>query len=72
MNWDKIEGNWKQLKGEIRERWGRLTNDDIDVIQGNREKLIGKLQERYGIRRDEAEREIKAYLEEERVTHGKY
>ncbi|MEX1311328.1 MAG: CsbD family protein [Candidatus Sulfomarinibacteraceae bacterium] len=61
MNWDKVEGNWKQLKGEVRKRWGKLTDDDLDVIEGSREKLIGKLQEVYGIARDEAERQIVAW-----------
>ncbi len=48
MNWNRIEGNWKQLKGKAQERWGKLTNDDLDVIAGKREQLEGKLQERYG------------------------
>lgn len=48
MNWNRIEGNWKQLKGKVQERWGKLTNDDLDVIAGKREQLEGKLQERYG------------------------
>ena len=54
MNWDRIEGNWTQLKGKVREQWGKLTDDDIDVIAGKREQLSGKIQERYGIARDEA------------------
>ena len=58
MNWDRIEGNWKQLKGKIQEQWGDLTNDDLDVIAGKREQLAGKLQERYGVAKDEAERQI--------------
>lgn len=62
MNWDRIEGNWKQFKGEIQSTWGQLTRDDIDVIAGNREKLIGKLQERYGRAREEAEREVDEWL----------
>jgi uncharacterized protein YjbJ (UPF0337 family) len=61
MNWDRVEGNWKQLKGEVRKRWGKLTDDDLDVIDGSREKLVGKLQEIYGIARDEAERQIVAW-----------
>ena len=56
MNWDKIEGGWRQFKGKAREQWGRLTEDDMKVIEGRREKLAGKIQERYGIARDEAER----------------
>lgn len=61
MNWNRVEGNWKQLKGKFREQWGKLTNDDLDVIAGNREKLSGRLQESYGIAQDEAEKQIKAF-----------
>ncbi|QPF73342.1 CsbD family protein [Roseateles sp. DAIF2] len=67
MNWDRIEGNWKQLSGTVREQWGRLTDDDLDVIAGRREQLSGKLQERYGIAKDEAERQLlgwEDYLEQ--------
>ncbi len=58
MNWDRIEGNWKQIKGDALERWGKLTDDDWDVIGGKRDKLVGRIQERYGKSRDEAEREV--------------
>ncbi|MBY6091689.1 CsbD family protein [Pseudooceanicola sp. 502str34] len=58
MNWDRIEGNWKQLKGNALENWGKLTNDDMDVVDGKRDQLVGKLQERYGIAKDEAERQV--------------
>jgi len=58
MNWDRVEGNWKQLKGELRTKWGKLTDDDLDVIAGSRDKLVGRLQELYGVRKDEAERQI--------------
>lgn len=58
MNWDRVEGNWKQFKGSVQERWGKLTNDQIDVIDGKREKLAGRLQEQYGITKDEAEKQI--------------
>jgi len=61
MNRNRVEGNWKQLKGKVREQWGKLTNDDLDVIAGNREKLAGRLQETYGIAQDEAEKQIKAF-----------
>ena len=53
MNQDTIQGQWKQLAGSIRARWGKLTNDDLDVAEGNAEYLAGKLQQRYGIARDE-------------------
>ena len=49
MNWDRIEGNWKQLTGQAKEQWGKLTNDDIDVVAGRRDQLAGKIQERYGV-----------------------
>jgi len=61
MNWDRIEGNWKQLKGKVRETWGRLTDDELDSIGGRREKLAGSLQESYGIAKDEAEKQIDAF-----------
>ena len=57
MNNDILEGNWKQLKGKVRENWGKLTDDDVDQIGGKREHFIGKLQEKHGMKRDEAEKE---------------
>lgn len=70
MNWDQLEGKWKQLKGMVTERWGKLTDDDLDVIAGRRDQLIGKLQEKYGLAREAAEREaenwwknVKFYVE---------
>lgn len=54
MNWDRIEGKWTQMKGSLKQEWGKLTDDDLDYIAGSRDKLIGKLQERYGIAKDEA------------------
>lgn len=61
MNWDRIEGNWKQFKGGVKEQWGKLTDDDLDVAAGKRDKLAGRIQERYGIAKDEAERQIDDY-----------
>jgi uncharacterized protein YjbJ (UPF0337 family) len=58
MNWDRIEGNWKQLKGKVKAQWGKLTDDELDVMAGNRDQLVGKVQERYGIAKDEAERQV--------------
>jgi uncharacterized protein YjbJ (UPF0337 family) len=58
MDKDRIEGNWKQVKGTVREKWGKLTDDDLTVIEGNREKLAGKIQERYGIAKDEAKKQV--------------
>jgi uncharacterized protein YjbJ (UPF0337 family) len=65
MNSDRLAGNWKQMKGKIKEKWGKLTNDDLDVIAGKTEQLIGKVQERYGIERDQARRDVDAYLAEQ-------
>jgi uncharacterized protein YjbJ (UPF0337 family) len=59
MNEDILRGQWTQLKGKAREKWGKLTNDDLDQIQGRAQQLIGRIQERYGIARDEAERQVK-------------
>jgi len=61
MNEDTLKGQWTQLKGKAREKWGKLTNDDLDVIQGRSEQLIGKVQERYGVAREEAERQVKEW-----------
>ena len=58
MNWDQLEGKWKQVKGSVRTRWGKLTDDDIDVIGGQKDQLVGKIQERYGIQKDEAQRQV--------------
>ena len=58
MNWDRIAGEWKQLKGNAQQNWGKLTDDDLDVIDGKREALIGRIQARYGKNKDEIEREI--------------
>lgn len=62
MNWDQIEGNWKQFRGTIKEKWGKLTDDDLTTIGGMRDQLVGKLQERYGIARDKAERDLEEFL----------
>jgi uncharacterized protein YjbJ (UPF0337 family) len=66
MNWDRVEGNWKQLKGSVKARWGKLTDDDFDVIAGKREQLAGKIQERYGIEKDEAERQLNDWERQQR------
>ena len=58
MNTDQIKGNWKQLVGKAKEKWGRLTDDDWKIVEGKRDQLIGKVQERYGIAREEAERQV--------------
>ena len=61
MNWDLVEGKWKQLKGKAREKWGQLTDDDLDEVAGRREALVGRIQERYGIARDEAEKQAEQW-----------
>jgi uncharacterized protein YjbJ (UPF0337 family) len=61
MNDDKIKGQWKQLSGKLKEKWGKLTDDDLKTAEGNSEYLAGKLQERYGIAREEAEKQIKEF-----------
>lgn len=61
MNWDQIQGNWRQLKGKVKANWGDLTDDDLDVIAGRREELLGKLQKAYGIGKSEAEQQLKDF-----------
>jgi uncharacterized protein YjbJ (UPF0337 family) len=63
MNTETIKGNWKQLKGKVKERWGRLTDDDLTVIEGRKEQLIGKLQERYGYAREQAQKEADEFYD---------
>ena len=58
MNEDKIKGQWKQLSGKVKSKWGKLTDDDVQVAEGNSEYLTGKVQERYGVARDEAKRQV--------------
>ncbi|AYN28000.1 MULTISPECIES: CsbD family protein [Buttiauxella] len=58
MNKDEIGGNWKQFKGTVKEKWGKLTDDDMTVIEGKRDQLVGKIQERYGYAKDQAENEV--------------
>jgi uncharacterized protein YjbJ (UPF0337 family) len=59
MNWDRIEGNWQQAKGKVKQRWGKLTDDQLAVINGQRDILAGKLQEAYGLSKDEVDRQIR-------------
>ena len=66
MNEDILKGKWKQFKGEVKEQWGRLTNDDIDRINGEYDQLVGRVQERYGYSRAEAEREVDDYFKSRR------
>lgn len=64
MNADRMKGNWKQFKGKIQEKWGRLTDDELDIVEGKREQLVGKIQEKYGLTRDEAERQYREFEQE--------
>jgi len=59
MNHDRVEGQWKQVKGKLKERWGKLTDDDLDVIAGRREQLLGRIQERHGISKEDADRQVR-------------
>jgi len=61
MNWDQMEGKWKQMKGAVKQKWGKLTDDDLDVIAGKQDQLIGKIQERYGITREAAEKQVNSW-----------
>jgi uncharacterized protein YjbJ (UPF0337 family) len=58
MNWDRIQGDWKQVAGKAKEQWGKLTDDDITVVAGRRDQLAGMIQERYGLAKDEVEKQI--------------
>jgi uncharacterized protein YjbJ (UPF0337 family) len=62
MDWNRIEGNWKQFKGQAKEKWGRLTDDDLDVINGRQDQLEGKIQERYGLAKDQAKKDVEAWF----------
>jgi len=75
MNWDRVEGNWKQLKGKAREQWGKLADSDFEQIAGKKDQLIGRIQERYGISKDEAQKQADAWVKaqsiEERETQAR-
>ena len=73
MNWDRIEGNWKQFTGKAREKWGKLTDDDWTIVAGKKDQLVGKIQERYGIKSDEAHKQADEWaraLKEDKETHS--
>lgn len=63
MNSDILQGKWKQLKGDVQAKWGKLTNDDLDRVEGNSEKMVGMLQERYGYAKDEAKRQVNDFID---------
>ena len=58
MNWDQIKGNWKAFRGQVKQQWGKLTDDDLDIVDGKREELAGRLQARYGYEKDRVEKEV--------------
>ena len=62
MNWDQVTGQWKQMQGAIKEKWGKLTDDDLTQIAGKRDQFIGKVQERYGIAKEEAQRRVDDWM----------
>jgi uncharacterized protein YjbJ (UPF0337 family) len=66
MDWNRVEGNWKQMKGTIKEQWGKLTDDDLDVINGRRDQLEGKIQERYGYQKDRVRQEVDDWYNRQR------
>jgi uncharacterized protein YjbJ (UPF0337 family) len=69
MNSDQLQGKWKQVKGAVKEKWGKLTDDDIDVIDGKSDQLVGKIQERYGIARDVAQKQVDEWDQMDRETN---
>ena len=62
MNWDRVEGNWKQFSGKVKEKWGQLTDDDLTQINGNREQLEGKIQARYGYAKDQVKKDVDDWM----------
>ena len=68
MNWDQIEGKWKEMKGHVKEKWGKLTDDDLDYINGKRDQFVGRLQQRYGIAKEDAQDQLDRWMREERNT----
>ncbi|SHF16864.1 uncharacterized protein YjbJ (UPF0337 family) [Litoreibacter halocynthiae] len=62
MNWDQIEGNWKEWKGKAQAKWGELTNDELDQAEGNREKIEGLIQQKYGKTKEEARKEVDSFM----------
>lgn len=78
MDWDQVQGKWKQMKGSAKTRWGKLTDNDLDVVAGKRDQLIGRIQERYGIAKEEAQHQVDEWQrtqdaenERERNLHDK-
>ena len=68
MNWDRIEGNWKQFKGTVKQQWGKLTDDQLDTISGKRDVLAGKIQEAYSVSKEDAEKQLASWQEQQKET----
>jgi uncharacterized protein YjbJ (UPF0337 family) len=68
MNSDQLQGKWKQMKGSIRERWGKLTDDDVDVVNGQTNQLVGRIQERYGVAKEEAQKQVEEWMHDSQET----
>lgn len=62
MNWDQLRGMWNQLTGDAKRHWGKLSDDDLKVVEGDRQRLVGKIQERYGVTKEEADRQVDAWI----------
>jgi uncharacterized protein YjbJ (UPF0337 family) len=58
VDWNRVEGNWKQIKGSVKEKWGKLTDDDLEVINGRRDQLEGKIQQHYGLAKDQVRKDV--------------
>ena len=74
MNWDQVEGNWAQLKGKLREKWGKLTDQDVEAMAGHKDQLVGALKERYGMEKEKAHEEIDRWVNtlRDKITDGKH
>jgi uncharacterized protein YjbJ (UPF0337 family) len=66
MDWNRVEGNWKEMKEKIKEKWGKLTDDDLDVINGKRDQLEGRIQQRYGYAKDQAKKDVDDWFSSQR------
>jgi uncharacterized protein YjbJ (UPF0337 family) len=62
MNWDQVEGKWKQMRGSVKQQWGKLTDSDLDYMSGSRDRFVGRLQERYGIAKEEAQKQADEWM----------
>jgi uncharacterized protein YjbJ (UPF0337 family) len=62
MNWDQIEGKWSQIRGEIRQKWGKLTDNDLEIVADSKDKFVGRIQDRYGIAKEEAQQQLDEWL----------